>query len=265
MYDVRRELGVSTVRWKVKKRVLERIGHVMRMGDDRLTKQCIVGWMEELEKFDKPQGRSRKTFPYWKKIMREAGLDPTDAASLTKDRKLWKSKVVGRTKHLAEWERSKGNKWQGAAMARNEIVVNVQVFDCRVCGKVCKSKGGLVNHRRRMHEELTAKKTFECVKCEKVFKKESEIVNHEKVCGGAVASKKERVKCVCGKEYSKGYFRSHRLGCDQWQRHQQHQPQPQAEAMRAPVAPCPTCGKVMRRDNLARHANLHCPGSVAGP
>ena len=33
MFDVRKELGVSTVRWKVEKKVLERIGHVMRMGD----------------------------------------------------------------------------------------------------------------------------------------------------------------------------------------------------------------------------------------
>ena len=30
--DVRRELGVKSVRWKVEKRTLERIGHVMRMG-----------------------------------------------------------------------------------------------------------------------------------------------------------------------------------------------------------------------------------------
>ena len=51
MFDVRRELGVASVRWKVEKRILERIGHVMRMDDSQMTKQ----WMEKLEKIDKPQ------------------------------------------------------------------------------------------------------------------------------------------------------------------------------------------------------------------
>ena len=31
MYDVRRMLGVKTIAWKIEKRVLERIGHVVRM------------------------------------------------------------------------------------------------------------------------------------------------------------------------------------------------------------------------------------------
>ena len=59
MFDVRRELGVATVRWKVEKRVLERISHVIRIDDGRMTKQCVYGWMEELKKYDKPQGRIR--------------------------------------------------------------------------------------------------------------------------------------------------------------------------------------------------------------
>ena len=33
MADVRKELGVKTLRWKIEKRVLERIGHVLRMED----------------------------------------------------------------------------------------------------------------------------------------------------------------------------------------------------------------------------------------
>ena len=47
MQDVRNELGVKSVRWKIEKRVLERIGHVMRMEDDRTTKAVVLGWMED--------------------------------------------------------------------------------------------------------------------------------------------------------------------------------------------------------------------------
>ena len=33
MCDVRARLGVKSVQWKIEKRVLERVGHVMRMKD----------------------------------------------------------------------------------------------------------------------------------------------------------------------------------------------------------------------------------------
>ena len=46
MQDVRNRLGVKSVRWKVEKRVLERIGHVVRMGNERLTKALVFGWWE---------------------------------------------------------------------------------------------------------------------------------------------------------------------------------------------------------------------------
>ncbi len=47
MADVRRELGVRSVRWKIEKRVLERIGHVMRMSGERMTKAVVLGWLKE--------------------------------------------------------------------------------------------------------------------------------------------------------------------------------------------------------------------------
>ena len=41
MENVRTRLGVRLVRWKVKKRVLERIGHVFSMRNERLTKAIV--------------------------------------------------------------------------------------------------------------------------------------------------------------------------------------------------------------------------------
>ena len=49
MADVRKELKVKSIRWKIEKRVLERLGHVMRMEDGRMTKAVVLGWMEDLE------------------------------------------------------------------------------------------------------------------------------------------------------------------------------------------------------------------------
>ena len=75
MFDIRRELGVKSVRLKIEKRVLQRIGHIMRMDDTRLVKATCLGWMEELEDFDKLPGRKRKTVLFWKKTLREAAIN----------------------------------------------------------------------------------------------------------------------------------------------------------------------------------------------
>ena len=111
----------------------------MRMDDSRVTKACVLGWMAALERYTKLVGRSRKTVSCWKKILREAGLDPTVIKSLTDDRKKWKGMVTDRMKMIAKWKNSQGHKWEGEKPLRNVPMPAVQVFDCRVCGKVCKS------------------------------------------------------------------------------------------------------------------------------
>ena len=45
MVDVRRTLGVKSLRMKIEKRVLERIGHVMQMDDGRTVKAAVLGWV----------------------------------------------------------------------------------------------------------------------------------------------------------------------------------------------------------------------------
>lgn len=49
MGDVRKMIGVKSIEWKIKRRMLERIEHVMHMGNERLTKEIVLGRWEELE------------------------------------------------------------------------------------------------------------------------------------------------------------------------------------------------------------------------
>ena len=100
MQDVRNQLGVKSVKWKVEKRVLERVGHVFRLGDDRMVKAATLGWVRDLEGVKKVPGKKRKTVLYWKKLLKEAGMDWTKVGELTKDRKVWKALVKERMKHL---------------------------------------------------------------------------------------------------------------------------------------------------------------------
>ena len=87
MYDVRKMLGVKSLRVKIEKRVLERIGHVVRMEDGKLVKAVVLGWVAKLEEVERKPGRRRKTLVYWKKLLRETGFDWTRIGRLTADRK----------------------------------------------------------------------------------------------------------------------------------------------------------------------------------
>ena len=79
-------------------------------------------------------------------------------------------------KHLGRWEGSRGNKWEGEEVTRNEIKMEMSVFKRSVCDLISKSKGGLVIHRRRMHEESKEKKIFKCPGCLEVFKKQASVI-----------------------------------------------------------------------------------------
>ena len=161
MWDVRSMLGVKSVRWKVEKRVYERIGHVMRMDDERVVKAVVLGWYEELEAESKMPGRKKKTVLYWKRLLREAGVDWTDIERRTKDRDGWRKFVRERMERLYLWEKQMGHKYEWRdgeeRVQRSECVVEEEVegggFLCRYegCGKVCKSGGGRTIHEKRMH------------------------------------------------------------------------------------------------------------------
>ena len=255
MVDVRKELGIDSIRWKVEKRCLERIGHVMRMEDSRMCKAVVLGWMEELEKWDRGPGRTRKTVTYWRKLIREAGFDASEIGSLTADRKVWRMKCKERMDHLRDFEQSKGKKWVGAEVERNGIRVDIGIYDCSVCGKVCKSKAGLTIHKKRMHMESVLKKKFPCEKCGQEFKQEANVKNHKKRCTGQIG----KVKCrKCGKEYSRSYLRKHerRCGVEPVEEEVAHV----ARVYKGLRGPCHLCGLVMAKTTIARHKREACTG-----
>ena len=49
MFQVGKNLGVGSLEMKTEKRTLERIGHVLRMKNDRIVKQTTLGWPVILE------------------------------------------------------------------------------------------------------------------------------------------------------------------------------------------------------------------------
>ena len=54
-------------------------------------------------------GEEKETVLYWRRVLREAGIDWTEVERLTSDRKVWKEKVAERMEHLDRWERQNGH------------------------------------------------------------------------------------------------------------------------------------------------------------
>ena len=59
MAGVRRDLVVGSVRWKIDKGVRERIGHVMRMSDERMTK-AVMWLVERAGEVEEAGGQEKK-------------------------------------------------------------------------------------------------------------------------------------------------------------------------------------------------------------
>ena len=102
MYEIRRQLGIVSVQRKIEMRALYRLGHVLRLPNDRLTKKVVLGrWCEDRE----DAGCMRNSIVcYWRRLMLEAGEDWTIASYLARDKKRWKSVLRVREARMLQWE-----------------------------------------------------------------------------------------------------------------------------------------------------------------
>ena len=83
VFQVRKTLGVGSLELKTEKRTLERLGHVLRMKNDRAVKQITLGWSVILENQRKHR---QTTIDYYRKTIERAGLDYECIEDLVMDR-----------------------------------------------------------------------------------------------------------------------------------------------------------------------------------
>ena len=124
------------------------------MSNKRTTKATILGWLASLEELPKLPGHKRKTIFYWRKLLKEAGINWAEAPKLATDRKKWKAIVVSRVEHIHKWETERAKHHQ----TRQQTSIHKRNFTppppsltCEVCNKQCKTMAGLKIHQKRMH------------------------------------------------------------------------------------------------------------------
>jgi hypothetical protein len=223
MYDVRKELGIRSLKSKIEKRVLERMGHVLRMGKERTVRNVTVGWMEKVEGMKKSSASQRCTNQYWRKLIKEAGWTLGMIEVEARDRKAFKEKVTKRMKRIYRWEQDQEKKTnhegneEATTSSRKEEVP--ESLECRICGKVCKSKAGLAIHEKRIHKNREESVVFECEKCRKKFGQKANHLNHLKKCTGVVEGERKyrprQKRCSgCGAMLSASNMARHKGRCE---------------------------------------------------
>ena len=180
-WNVRKELRVRSIRNKIEKRSLERLGHVFRIPEESRTKQVTFGWLSKLECTDKERKKLRCTPRYWIKLAREAGWDPLEINDIAQDRERWRGLIRERSRHIELWESSQENGRTGGSVTRTEQghLDSTVKIECAQCGKQCVSRAGLAIHMKTMHSQARTDHT--CIKCNRTFSQKANLKNHEEM------------------------------------------------------------------------------------
>ena len=89
MFGIRKLLGIESLRAKIETKSLQRMGHVLRMSNDRLTKKVCLGWYSR-------EGRrtgKQTSIHYWRKLVCEAGLHQDNGEMYARDTNRWKNQI----------------------------------------------------------------------------------------------------------------------------------------------------------------------------
>ena len=106
MFGVRKQLIIDSMELKIEKRHLIRVGHILRMDNNRLTKQLVKGWPAP-EISDQHRKARQTTIGYWRTLMRNAGQDPVTIENLALNRKKYKKFIEERVRRIRMWEHKK--------------------------------------------------------------------------------------------------------------------------------------------------------------
>ena len=106
--DIRKELKVSTIRNKIEKAHLTRICQILRLSDDRLVKQAVLGWNQDLEDLHKRRKKCQTTVGSWQRLLKEAVVELESVEKLVLKRKEWKEMIQNRMKFLQSFDEHKG-------------------------------------------------------------------------------------------------------------------------------------------------------------
>ena len=257
--DIMNQLQVSLIRTKVEVAHHTRMGHILRLLDNSLVKQALLGWLTTLEDKVKSKKKTLMTIPYWRRLIKEAGMEVDMIEQLTSNRLNWKAKVKRRQLHMEEYERQQG-KTYAIPESMDKIDQRSQAVKCDVakclykcCNRAFRSRAALTIHQKRLRRDLTNAPLFVCPNCSDEFKKEDSMKNHHKRCnGGRTFNGKKECK-ICMKWISKANFARHRIYCGASDKELSGAHNLSTRTWRENRKKCRKCKTMITLANMARH------------
>ena len=112
MQDVRNELDVMTIRSKIEKSQLIRMGYIARMSDERLVKQTTMSWTRRLETERTPRKRKMTELTYWHKLLKEANIEAHEVERMAVDRAKWRNVDKDSMRRIEQFEKQQGHQYR---------------------------------------------------------------------------------------------------------------------------------------------------------
>ena len=259
MADIRKTLKVSTIRNKIEKAHLMRMGHILRMSDDRIVKQAVLGWNQDLENLHKSRKKRQTTVGYWRRLLKEAGVEVESVEKLVMNRKEWKEMIQNRMKFLQSFDEQKGKKYEKKPGEVDIVERSQEKKEDQIrciyqgCGRFFRTKAGLTIHQKRTHREINEAPTFTCNKCGNNFKQEGAWKNHQRNCTGSRVEGKKKECHICKKWLIGSNLARHMRTVHGVTTEEETSNEVTARVYKAKYVVCDECGKTISAANLARH------------
>ena len=142
--EIIRRASTTTIETMLATKQLRWTGHIYRMSEDRLPRQLLYG---QLSTGQRNQGGPMKRYKdQMKATLKKCGIDPSTMEDMAENRVDWRSACK---EGLSRLEQSIHEARQARRLQRHNPPAqppNCQDFECRLCGKICKSRIGLHSH-----------------------------------------------------------------------------------------------------------------------
>ena len=141
--EIRSRARIDPLETILMQRQLRWLGHTIRMPEDRLPRKILYG---ELASGRRSVGAPRRRFKdHMKTTLKQCGTEPINLETLAADRQTWRNTCRSGTESFT-------NLYNIAAEQRRQRRHMPRIpegnFPCDVCGRVCRSRIGLVSHQR---------------------------------------------------------------------------------------------------------------------
>ena len=143
--EVLNRANSSSIESRLIKAQLRWVGHVIRMGEDRLPRILLYG---ELQDGKRNQGRPRKRYKdHLKENLHWCDLEVSELEECAKNRPRWRQKSHNA---VISFEESRREKLKAARDKRHRpaAAITTTDFQCPFCARLCASKLGLSSHMR---------------------------------------------------------------------------------------------------------------------